>query len=180
MQPLVFIDCETTGLDPERHEILEIAAIRVHPQTLDEERELVLRVRPERLEDADPEALEVNGYRRRAWADAVSLGDAMAELAPMLEGAVLAGHNVAFDRRFLEAAWDCVGHRPENLDHHALDTAALAFPLLMAGEIDSLSLTPVCAHLGVLRGEEHWAFDDVRASLGVAQRLLPAMLAGLV
>lgn len=175
MRPLAFVDCETTGLDPVRHELIEVAAIRVHPQTLVVESEVAIKVRPERIEDADPEALRINGYSEEAWADAVSLDEAMAQLAPVLGGAMLAGHNVAFDRGFLDAAWKRVGHRPENLDHHLLDTATLAWPLLSSGMLDSVSLTPVCKHLGIERGEEHWALDDARASLEVARRLLPVM-----
>lgn len=175
MRPLVFVDCETTGLDPARHELIEVAALRVHPRTLAVETELSLKVRPERIEDADPEALRINGFNEEAWADAVSLDEAMTQLAPVLEGAALAGHNVAFDRGFLEAAWTRVGHHPSDLDHHLLDTATLAWPLLSFGAIESVSLTPVCKHLGIDRGEEHWALDDARASLEVAKRLLPVM-----
>jgi DNA polymerase III epsilon subunit-like protein len=29
---LVFVDVETTGLDPERHELIEVAAVRVLDQ----------------------------------------------------------------------------------------------------------------------------------------------------
>lgn len=175
MRPLVFVDCETTGLDPARHELIEVAVLRVHPQTLVVEAEVALKVRPERIEDADPEALRINGYSEEAWADAISLDEAMAQLAPVLEGAMLAGHNVAFDRGFLDAAWRRVGRRPENIDHHLLDTATLAWPLLSSGTLDSVSLTPVCKHLGIERGEEHWALDDARASLEVSRRLLPTM-----
>lgn len=173
MRPLVFVDCETTGLDPARHELIEVAVLRVHPQTLAVEAEVALKVRPERIEDADPEALRINGYSEEAWTDAVSLDEAMALIVPVLEGSMLAGHNVAFDRGFLDAAWKRVGHRPENLDHHLLDTATLAWPLVSSGTLDSVSLTPVCKHLGIERGEEHWALDDARASLEVARRLLP-------
>lgn len=175
MHPLVFVDCETTGLDPAHHELLEVAALRVHPQTLAVETEVVLKVRPERIEDADPEALRINGYSEEAWANAVPLDEAMVQLAPVLTGAMLAGHNIAFDRGFLDAAWKRVGHRPEALDHHALDTATLAWPLLTSGTIESFSLASVCTHLGIERGEEHKALDDARASLDVARRLLPVM-----
>jgi DNA polymerase III subunit epsilon len=175
MRPLVFVDCETTGLDPDRHELIEVAAIRVDPRTLKIETELALKVHLERIEDADPDALRINGYTEEAWSDAVSLAEAMQQLAPVLDGCMLAGHNVAFDRSFLDAAWKHVGHRPNGLDHHLLDTATLAWPLLSAGSLDSVSLTPVCKRLGIERGEEHWALDDARASLEVAKRLLPVM-----
>lgn len=172
MRPLAFVDCETTGLDPARHELLEVAAIRVSPQTLAVETELAMMVRPTRTDDADPEALRIVGYSEEAWSDALPLREAMAQLAPILDGAMLAGHNVAFDRGFLDAAWKQVGHRPENLDHHLLDTATMAWPLLSAKKLDSVSLTPVCKYLGIERGKEHAALADARASLEVARRLL--------
>lgn len=69
---LVFVDVETTGLDPERHELLEVAAVRVHPHTLEPLDHASARVRPGRLADANPRALEVNGYTDEAWRDAVT------------------------------------------------------------------------------------------------------------
>ena len=32
---LVFVDVETTGLDPERHELIELGAVRVDPHSLE-------------------------------------------------------------------------------------------------------------------------------------------------
>ena len=50
MKDLVFVDVETTGLDPDRHELIEVAAVRVHPHTLEPLDHLSVRVVPERLE----------------------------------------------------------------------------------------------------------------------------------
>jgi DNA polymerase-3 subunit epsilon len=173
MRSLVFVDCETTGLDPARHELVEVAAIRVSPQTLAVQIEIAMRVRPDRIDDADPESLRIVGFSEEAWSDALPLDEAMAQLEPVLDNAMLAGHNVAFDRSFLDAAWTRVGHRPDNLDYHLLDTATMAWPLLSSGALSSVSLTSVCKHLGIERGREHSALPDARASLEVARRLLP-------
>ena len=59
MKDLVFVDVETTGLDPDHHELIEVAAVRVHPHTLEPLDHLSLRVVPDRLGDADPRACEV-------------------------------------------------------------------------------------------------------------------------
>jgi len=94
---LVFVDVETTGLDPERHELLELAAVRVDPHTLEPIDHASVRVRPTRLADADPKALEVNGYSDEAWRDAVTLATGLRRLAPLFEDALITGHNVGFD-----------------------------------------------------------------------------------
>ncbi len=173
MRPLAFIDLETTGLDPARHEILEIGVIRVDARTFTELDATDVRVHPARLEDADPEALRLNGYSPRRWENAASLPEALDWVAPLLVGATLAGHNVGFDRAFLEAAWRATGGPPPDLDHHLLDTAVLAWPLLAEGRIESLSLATVCTALGIGLHDPHRALSDAERSLEIARRLLP-------
>ena len=169
---LAFIDLETTGLDPTRHEILEIGVVRVDPRTLAERETVEVKVRPTRIEDADPKALRINHYSGYAWRKAVDLAQALAWVAPVLEGTTLCGHNVAFDRAFLDAAWRRAGVAAPELDHHTLDTASLAWPLLHAGLVDSLSLSVVCEVLGIELGPAHRALTDARRSLEVARRML--------
>ena len=174
MMPIAFIDLETTGLDPARHEIIEAAVIRVDGETLAEIDHTDVRVHPERIEDASPEALRINGYTPEAWKNAASLGQALEWIAPLLEGAVLAGHNPGFDRAFLDAACRRLGLMPA-WDHHLLDTASLAWPLLASGELAGLSLDAVCAHLGIVRKERHRALADAADCLEVARRMIPAI-----
>ena len=175
MRDLAFIDLETTGLDPARHEILEAAVIRVDGETLAEIDHTDVRVHPERIEDASPEALRINGYTPEAWKDAANLAQALEWIAPMLEGAVPAGHNPGFDRAFIEAACRRTGTSPPTWDHHLLDTASLAWPLLASGKLAGLSLDAVCAHLGIVRKERHRALADAADSLEVARRMIPAI-----
>ena len=173
MKPLAFVDVETTGLDPARHEVVEVAAVRVDGRSLEVLGEAEVRVRPERLHEADPEALRVNGLSAARWSDAVPLREALERVMPLLDGAVLAGHNVWFDRAFLEAACRSADVALPLGDHHLLDTAVLAWPLLAAGEVESLSLDAVCGRLGIERPLPHRALADARCSLEVARRLLP-------
>ena len=174
MRDLAFIDLETTGLDPARHEIIEAAVIRVDGETLAEIDHTDVRVLPERIEDASPVALRINGYTPDAWKDAASQAQALEWITPLLDGAVLGGHNPGFDRAFLEAACRRTGIMPA-WDHHLLDTASLAWPLLASGELAGLSLDAVCAHLGIVRKERHRALADAADSLEVARRMIPAI-----
>lgn len=173
MKPLVFLDLETTGLDPRRHEILEIGAVRVDPVTLAVVGEVEVRVRPQRIDDAEPDALRVNGYAAKDWTSALALDVALEMIAPLLEGAILAGHNTSFDRGFLVEGWRQTGLTPPAMDYHLLDTVSLAWPLYSAGVIQSLSLSTLCAHLGIERPSPHRALADAHASRELARRLLP-------
>ena len=118
MPTLSFLDTETTGLDPHRHEVWEIALILRTPDG--QEAEHLWQIRPAEGHlrfIADPEALRINHYADRfavpEGAEAADmLGDTgtatplrfmeLAELLhQLLKGAVLIGSNPAFDAAFL-------------------------------------------------------------------------------
>ena len=109
---LAFIDLETTGLSPKKHEILEIGYILAE-QVPQEGRGPVLRiletfdtkVAPERIGEADPTALKINGYNEEGWRGAMPLEKALRYLAEKTSGAIVVGHNVDFDLGFLRAGF---------------------------------------------------------------------------
>lgn len=136
MRDLVFVDIETTGLDPDRHEIIEVAALRVDGATLQVKGlRYHARVLPERPETIDPEATALNGYCPVEWArTAKGAGLVRRELRGVLEGAGLSAHNTAFETLFL-ARW----FPDQPWHHHGVDTQALAMPLLRAGLIEGVA-----------------------------------------
>ena len=172
---ITFVDLETTGLDFRRHEILEIGVIRADAKTLEVVAQCDVRVSPERLGDASPEALAIAGFSLEEWAEASTLEVALARVAPLFEGALVAGHNVGFDWAFLEEAFRQEELPLPEVDYHRLDTASLAWPLVATGELRSLSLDSVAAYLGLARPSPHRAMADARCSLEVARRLAHRM-----
>lgn len=173
---MAFIDVETTGLDPLEHELLEVAVILTQPD-LTIEAQFDSKVYPRHLDTALPEALELVGYSGEEWQDAPLVHEVLETLQSLLEGRMLAGHNVAFDEAFLRAAWDEYGRRPQ-MDYHRLDTASLAWPLWSLGLIEGVSLHQVCQYLGIEQPRAHRALDDARASLEAARQLRRAMVFG--
>ena len=117
MTTLCFIDTETTGLDPDIHEIWEIAVIRRDSDGTDWESHYQLRKTELHLtHTADEKALEINRYHERmivpedcgyAQIDgsgkpcAMSYKTLVDDLNRLLTGAVLIGSNPAFDAAFL-------------------------------------------------------------------------------
>lgn len=175
---VAFVDVETTGLDPSRHELLEVAVVRVDVETMTVLSEYSTLVAPERLGDAEPEALGICGFTKAGWKDALPLREAMLALAPQLEGTALGGHNVGFDWAFLEAGFRRAGLPVPHVDYHRLDTASLAWPLVMGGDIQRVSLDDVAAYVGLERPKPHRALADAQCSFAVAERLSEAMLLG--
>ena len=141
---VAFVDLETTGLDPSRHDIIELGIIRVDARTLEVLDEHEALVAPERLGEAQLDVLAINGFTTAAWEHALPLREALLEVAPLLDGALVAGHNVGFDWAFLETGFRRTGLTLPNVDVHfvqgldVIDIAVLAnaFEGKFAGEPD--------------------------------------------
>jgi DNA polymerase-3 subunit epsilon len=174
---LLFVDVETTGLDPARNEIIELAAVRVHPQLLFVQRELVTRVRPQFPERCGLEAAALNGFDPEKWDDAPDVYDVLKRYAPIAEGCVLVGHNIGFDKAFLTSGFRRAGLEEPKMDHHVIDTASLAWPLVAVGALQSLSLATVCDALGISNEGAHSARRDVARTMEVYRRLMALRMA---
>lgn len=129
----VFVDIETTGLDPLLHEIIEIAAVDIEGNVL-----LDAKCLPERIEDASPKALEVNGYTKEAWDSApnlLSLKDALEALIHCTEGKIIVGSNPTFDNTFLRVYMNRLGLFPKYY-FKTLDLGSMF--LMFSGKLEGL------------------------------------------
>jgi DNA polymerase III epsilon subunit-like protein len=145
MGDLVYLDTETTGLDPFQHEVWEIA------WALEDGPVQTMQVRHS-LAGADVEALRMNGYLDR-WDRAV--GDAReAGLRNTLRGATLVCCNPAFDEAFLRQRWGSTYWH-----HRKIDIATYAMPAL--GLDRPAGLATIAERLGV-QAPDHTAAQDVR------------------
>jgi len=175
-RPLVFVDVETTGLDPNKHEVIEIAVVfdgsvfesdalwAAHLRYI--EPNLAVwhtRIRPVRIQDADPRALEVNRYQPQDWADAPTAAEVIRVVESLLTKAganpVIAGHNVSFDRSFLDAMLQEAGSSLR-VSYHVVDTVTLCYAHLVPMGLESLSLDAVRRFLGIPTEGSHAALKD--------------------
>jgi DNA polymerase III subunit epsilon len=168
---IAWVDVETTGLQPDQHELLEVAVVRTTPR-LEIVGQATVRIKPSRIDRADAKALAVCGYSAEEWADALPLRDALCEVAPHLEGAAVAGHNLWFDWSFITRGFRLADLAMPATDYHRIDTATLAWQLAATGEALGVGLDAACAALGIPpRPEPHRALDDALACLEVARRM---------
>jgi DNA polymerase III epsilon subunit-like protein len=194
MTRYLFLDTETTGLDIERHEVWEFAAVETN-----EDFETTGRVNlvwePSWLENADPMALQVNHYYARAarinanienfyeknvngsppdpdpsgmyWSDPA---ESAKMIATLCEGAFIVGRNPMFDvqmlRKFCAEQSQCFAPA-----HPALNVVDFANGFLLAkgGKNGRVVLPPSGSKtfkaLGIANQHEHRAMDDAIAVL---------------
>lgn len=162
----VYLDTETTGLNPTVHQVWEIA------YALDDE-PIQKGYVPHTLVNADAKALEIGGYDERI-PDLIA-GGPLDEyrLQSILIGRTLVAANPHFDASFLNERWRTWGKAPWK--YRMLDIEAYAAGVL--GWDLPKGLAGICEALGVTPGD-HTAAGDVHA-LRKCHRALRA-LAGAV
>jgi oligoribonuclease (3'-5' exoribonuclease) len=163
-----FMDLEFGGLDPELHDITEIALILTDYRLAElAQAEWKVQARPERV---TPESGQISGYDPVQWQQAVPLRQALSELAALLphgKTVVPAGQNVRMDVQFLERGYRSCG-LAWPFDYHVIDLATLFYAWsLVAGEtVAALSLRQAATLAGLTDGVvQHRAMADVRLTL---------------
>lgn len=173
-QPIAFIDIETTGLDRDTHEIIELGAVitRMKDGELVVTDQIDFKIQPKNIENADQQALRINGYNSADWLFAISLEEAMKTLSQKTDGAIFTAHNITFDYGFIENAFKKTN--VENKMHfHKLDTISLAFGVLHTNDdIGKLSLRALCEKYGIENKKAHSAFADAYALYEVFKKLM--------
>lgn len=164
---LLFIDTETTGLNAQKHEIIEIAWILTDAGANILEK-FEARMMPQRIEDAEPRALEVNGYTKEAWEKSplISHAEAAKKLRAVASDCILVGQNVSFDEGFITALL-LQNNLVPSWHYHKVDTATLMWPAFSSGDLQGLSLDKICAFLGIPQEKKHAAAADVMSCFNV-------------
>ena len=168
----VVIDTETTGLDPRKAWIVEIAAVRLVAGRLQPKTEFRRLVRPG---GPIPKlATGIHGIDDASVAGAPAFADIWPELSTFIGGAVVIGHAIGFDLAVLKRECERAGigwTRPHTLDTRLL--AEVAEPDLAGYSLDSLA-----AWLGVEITDRHSALGDALACARIFLALLPKLRKG--
>lgn len=171
-ETLVFVDLETTGLDPRKHEIVEMGVVVVDARTMEVLVEIDEKIRPDRPEDGDPKAYEVNGYNAEDWKEAATLWMAMRLLSTVGRGGRFVAHNMIFDWSFLEEASRKTG-LPLDFDRHRVDIFTLAWGKIPHDRMQSWSLKTICTYLRLLpEPKVHRAINGARCAYNAYKALM--------
>ena len=169
-QRFAVVDVETSGLDVERHHVLQVGIVTVdgNGTVLDRWSSLVaprsrfwFRVGP----------TKIHGIRRRDVRTAPSAAVVFSELARRMQGCRFVAHNAEFDLGFLRKAAQSVGVELP------LDNPVCTLQLsrrLDPERTTSHRLADLCERYGVTLTKAHDALADAEATAGILPHLLRA------
>jgi DNA polymerase-3 subunit epsilon len=165
------LDCEMTGLDPARDEILSIGAVRIRNNRVELTDRFYQVFKPS--EAVSPkEIILIHGLGPDEVSRGVPLTDALDRLLAFVGDTVVVGHFVEIDLRFLNAALASTARR--SLRNPALDTQLLyRWSCRQKGETPAEPrLEHVVRELGLPRYPPHHAFYDALTTGLVFLKLL--------
>lgn len=119
--PMVAIDFETTGLDPERDGIVSVGLVPLDNSIIRTSQARHWVVKP-RVPFGD-ESMVVHGITHTQIKGAPDLDDVLGEVLQALEGRVVVAHCVTIERQFLANA--LLSRLGEGIEFPAIDTMAL-------------------------------------------------------
>jgi DNA helicase-2/ATP-dependent DNA helicase PcrA len=164
---LVVLDTETTGLNPEEDEVIEIGAVRLRGGRWSGDPADTLSLLIQNTVPVGASEAVHHLSDARLAADGAPAADALGALATFIGDLPIAGHNIGFDRRMLRAHAARLGldlPLPVRLD--TVDAARRLLPGLPDHRLGTL-----VAALGLSSPATHRALDDVRATVDLMQAL---------
>lgn len=156
----VVVDCETTGLDPRRDELVAVAAIRVRGDRILTSEAYRAVVRPDRA--PGPASIKVHRLRAQEVAAGRGAHAVMPELLRFIGGRPVVGYYVDFDVAVLDRY--VMGLIQAKLPNPRVEISAMYHDLKYrrappGTELD-LRFATILAELGIPDIGRHDAFDD--------------------
>jgi ATP-dependent Lhr-like helicase len=161
--PYAVIDTETTGLDPLRDRIVEIAVIRLNADgTTQRTYSTILQ------SDQGPGPRHVHHLIDANLAGAPRFAEIAGDLARIIDGAVIVAHNAMFDLSMLTAEFVRAGALPDDL----LSLCTLQLAHQYGASLRSLRLLDCMKAEGLQQRDAHTAEADAEATAQLLNRYL--------
>jgi len=185
MKKVFYFDVETTGLDPVKHDIIQLAGYIEIDGEIKEE--FNFKYKPLDFETINPRALEINKITVEQLKEYPHAGAERTKLVAIFDKYVdkfnkedkliVAGYNVQFDIGFLHTFFKRCG---DNFLFSYLDGRAILdpYPVLQFMKankiinIPSLKLTDVCKQFEIELENAHDAMADIEATKKLSEYIL--------
>lgn len=150
---LAIVDLETTGADPTRDRITEIAILITEGDTLIEQWSTLINPGmpiPFRIQD-------LIGITDEMVAEAPAFAEVAVAIREKLAGSIFVAHNVRFDYNFIRAAYEREGE-----DFHAPALCSVKFSRALNPQFSRHGLDAIIARYGYVISSRHRALDDAQ------------------
>jgi len=167
VESFVALDIETTGLEPERDEIIEIGMVRVNQGEPGQRYHQLFHpsVPIPRF------ITQITGIRQEDCENQPALEDKLEEIADFLGTDWIVAHNAAFDVAFIRKAWERAQSGSLDISwERILDTLELSRILLPW--LPNHRLNTVVKHLSVPQESQHRALADAETTAQIFEELL--------
>ena len=158
----IAFDIETTGLNQQEHEIIEIGALKVRQGKVTQR--FMEFIKPECAIPA--QITELTGISDKMVEAARSCREVLADFVDFCQEDILIGHNVQFDFSFV---WNHAQKNGYAFEHKGIDTlkiAKAAHPSLPSKKLGAL-----CEHYQIQNPAAHRAYYDALATAKLYQTL---------
>ncbi len=166
----VSLDCETTSLDPQRAELVTIAATKIIDNRIITSAPFEVRLRAPQSLDSD--SVKIHKIRHQDLQNGISEKEALSQLLAFIGNRPLVGYHIRYDKRILDLATR--RHFGFPLPNRLIEVSQIYNDKLLKqlpnGYFD-LSLDAICHHLQIPVQDKHDALQDAIAAALVFLRL---------
>ncbi|ENJ1792054.1 3'-5' exonuclease [Vibrio parahaemolyticus] len=174
----VSLDCETTSLDPNRAELVTIAATKIIDNRILTSQPFEVRLRaPQSL---DSGSVKIHKIRHQDLADGISEKEALLKLLTFIGNRPLVGYHIRYDKKILDLA--CQRQLGFPLPNPLIEVSQIYHDKLerhLPNAYFDLSLDAICKHLELPIQDKHDAQQDAISAALVFVRLTKGDLPNL-
>ncbi|WP_104038282.1 3'-5' exonuclease [Vibrio jasicida] len=174
----VSLDCETTSLDPNRAELVTIAATKIIDNRIITSKPFEVRLRaPQSL---DSGSVKIHHIRHQDLVDGISEKEALIKLLDFIGNRPLVGYHIRYDKKILDLA--CLRHFGFPLPNPLIEVSQIYHDKLerhLPNAYFDLSLDAICKHLELPIQDKHDALQDAKSAALVYVRLTKGDLPNL-
>lgn len=167
----IAVDTETTGLDFDLCNIIEIGAVKVENGQITDSFKSLIKVD----EKLSPFIVHLTGITDEMLTDAPPLSDVIADFDAFVGDSILLAHNAAFDMNFLYTAYERALGKPLSNDY--VDTLRVARRALP--QLQHRTLPDLCEVFEVVNEGEHRAYGDALATVQCYLRMRDIVIESL-
>ena len=150
----VSLDCETTSLDPNRAELVTIAATKIIDNRIITSQPFEVRLRaPQSL---DSGSVKIHRIRHQDLVDGISEKEALLELLDFIGNRPLVGYHIRYDKKILDLA--CLRQLGFPLPNPLIEVSQIYHDKLerhLPNAYFDLSLDAICKHLELPIQDKH-------------------------